>query len=86
MVRALLQDAEEVNLQTLQSIVNESTQVSYLKDSVLLLLDVLGQCETPEPRHETLEVVQRQFIVYLDHRYDAQSYTEMLMDHQHVIK
>ncbi|KAG3116845.1 BEACH domain-containing protein [Phytophthora idaei] len=75
-LRMLLQDAEEAQLQTLQKITDDSAQVSRLKDSVLLLLDVLGQCETPETRRETLQVLRRLFAVCSVHFYDAQAFLE----------
>ncbi|KAG6974599.1 hypothetical protein JG688_00002998 [Phytophthora aleatoria] len=75
-LRMLLQEAEEAQLQTLQKITDDSAQVSRLKDSVLLLLDVLGQCETPETRRETLQVLRRLFAVCSVHFYDAQAFLE----------
>ncbi|KAG6969768.1 hypothetical protein JG687_00003006 [Phytophthora cactorum] len=75
-LRMLLQDAEEAQLQTLQKITDDSAQVSRLKDSVLLLLDVLGQCETPETRRETLQALRRLFAVCSVHFYDAQVFLE----------
>ncbi|ETI49588.1 hypothetical protein F441_06646 [Phytophthora nicotianae CJ01A1] len=76
-LRALLRDAEEAQLQTLQTIADDSSQVCRLKDPVLLLLDVLGQCETQETRVETLQVLRRLFAVCSVHFYDAQAFLEV---------
>ncbi|OWZ17665.1 hypothetical protein PHMEG_0008356 [Phytophthora megakarya] len=85
----LLQDAEEAQLQTLQAITEDSTQVSRLKDPVLLLLDVLVQCETPETRRQTLHVLRRLFAACSAHFYDVQAFQEAPTDaskSKHVVK
>ncbi|KAF4042183.1 Beige/BEACH domain [Phytophthora infestans] len=79
-LRTLLRDAEAAQLQTLQTIADDSAQVCRLKDPVLLLLDVLGQCETPEARRETLQALRRLFAVCSAYFYDAQSFLEISVD------
>ncbi|POM80080.1 Hypothetical protein PHPALM_2127 [Phytophthora palmivora] len=76
-LRTLLRDAEEAQLQTLQAVADDSAQVSRLKDPVLLLLDVLVQCETPEMRRETLHVLRRLFDACSVHFYDVQAFQEL---------
>ncbi|KAG1708323.1 hypothetical protein DVH05_025002 [Phytophthora capsici] len=72
----LLRDAEEAQQQTLQTVRDDPLQVVHLKDPVLLLLDVLGQCETPETRRETLQVLIRLFATCSAHFHDAQTFLE----------
>ncbi|KAG7391345.1 hypothetical protein PHYPSEUDO_005294 [Phytophthora pseudosyringae] len=79
-LRTLLRDAEEAQLQTLQAVADDLVQVARLKDPVLLLLDVLGQCETPETRRETLHVLRRLFAACSAHFYDAQAFLETPAD------
>ncbi|KAL7683133.1 putative BEACH domain, concanavalin A-like lectin/glucanase domain superfamily, PH-BEACH [Plasmopara halstedii] len=88
-LRMLLQDAEAAHLRTQQAIADNLAQVSHLKDSVLLLLDVLGRCETIEARHETLEVLRRLFAECSKYFHDVQFLQETNDDateSQHVVK
>lgn len=85
----LLQDAEAAHLQAQQAIADDPAQASHLKDSVLLLLDVLGQCESMEARYETCKVLQRLFTMCSSHFRDAEAFQETPVDtpaSQHVPK
>ncbi|RMX70097.1 hypothetical protein DD238_000271 [Peronospora effusa] len=75
-LRTLLQDAVEAQVQTLQAIVNNRQQISYLKDPILLLLDVLSQCETTESRKETLQVLRQVFVACSTYFYDTEAFLD----------
>ncbi|CAI5733029.1 unnamed protein product [Peronospora destructor] len=75
-LRTLLQDAVEAQLETLEAIRNNSEQTACLKDPVLLLLDVLSQCETTESRRETLQVLRRVFVACSAYFYDTEAFLE----------
>ncbi|KAK1939307.1 BEACH domain-containing protein lvsC [Phytophthora citrophthora] len=76
----LLRYAEEAQQQTLHAVGDDPSQVARLKDPVLLLLDVLGQCKTPETRHETLQVLFRLFTACSAHFHDSQAFLETPAD------
>ncbi|GMF17286.1 unnamed protein product [Phytophthora fragariaefolia] len=79
-LRVLLRDAEEAQEQTLQAVSSDAEQVGRLKDPVLLLLDVLSQCDTAEARLETLLVLRRVFASCSAYFYDAQAFLETSTD------